>query len=52
LELGIWFNQFDLVYHVESVPKNVWAEEGRCEWKFKKLYEGEICDLKVSPPYF
>jgi hypothetical protein len=50
--LGVWFSQFDLLYHLESAPKNIWAEEGKCGWKFKKLREGELCDLEVSPAYF
>lgn len=49
---GVRFSLFDLLYYLESAPKNIWAEEGRCEWKFKKLHEGEHRDLKVSPAYF
>ena len=34
----MWVKQFDLLYYLESAPKNVWAEDGRRKWKLKKNY--------------
>ena len=45
----LWLHLVGCIIYINDARSSKYQ---KCESKFKKLHEGELCDLKVSPVYF